>query len=180
MAAIGIRRLSHPTLIAADVEETIRFYTEVLGMQLVLREPSLEDPDSERIFLDAGDDCFIAFFGPRPGLPPNRVPSRPGVGYMLHLALEVDDRGFQKAQEELRKRGIPFSGPVDRGFERSMYLRDPNGIVLKLLSWAVPPPARVSKKALIRRAQALRLARGHSIIERQDLEQAARELAGQG
>ncbi len=178
MASVRVQRMSHPTLIAADIEETIRFYTEVLGMEVVLREPSLEDPDSERILLDAGDHCFVAFFGPRPGMPPNRVPARPGVGYMTHLAFELDDQGFQKAQEELRKLGIPFSGPVDRGVERSIYLRDPNGIVLKLLNWAVSAPPGISQKALIRRAQALRLARGHPIIEPQDLEQAAMELAG--
>ncbi len=128
MSPIRTERINHPALIAADVEETIRFYTEVLGMELVLRQPNLDDPDSEHLFFDAGGDTFIAFFGPRPGLPPNRVRAQPGVGYMMHLAFDVDEQTFEQAQDELKRRGIRFSGPVDRGYERSIYFRDPNGI----------------------------------------------------
>lgn len=35
-------RISHPAISGANAKETIRFYTEALGMELVLREPNLD------------------------------------------------------------------------------------------------------------------------------------------
>jgi hypothetical protein len=67
---------------------------------------------------------------------------------------------------------VAFSGPIDRGYERSVYFRDPNGIVVELLTWITPLPDGVDEGDLILAAQARRLERGAYAIEDEDVQKA--------
>lgn len=171
---IRTQGINHPALIAANMEETIRFYTSVLGMRLVLRQPNLDDPSMTHLFFDAGGGCFIAFFAPND---PNRALPRtvPGAGMMQHLALNLATP-LEQAMESLREHGVPFSGPVDRGYERSLYFRDPNGIVVELLTWITPLPEGADEAEIIARAQALREQEGAYAIEDRHVRQAMKDL----
>ena len=89
------------------------------------------------------------------------APARPGIGGMNHLALDVDEASFSDALERLRAEGVEVRGPIDRGYERSIYFKDPNGVRLELLVWLTPPPqaepapADLPQAAIIKRAQAI-------------------------
>ena len=50
----------------------------------------------------------------------------------LHIALGVDPDVFESMLEKARTDGIEVRGPVDHGFCRSIYMRDPNGYVIEL------------------------------------------------
>ena len=53
-------RISHPALFGTKLDETIRFYTEILDMEIVLRQPNLDDDSMEHLFFHVGSDNFIA------------------------------------------------------------------------------------------------------------------------
>jgi catechol 2,3-dioxygenase-like lactoylglutathione lyase family enzyme len=169
-------RISHPALTGAKNAETVRFYTEVLGMELVLRQPNLDEPSEEHLFFHAGNDNFIAYFVPVDEAAATYPTAAPGCGHMDHLAIDVDEQGFAAAMERLRAAGVPFEGPAGRGYERSIYFQDPNGVTIELLVWITPPPADLPMAAVLKRAQRLREARGAGFIEDEDVRRAIAEL----
>jgi glyoxalase family protein len=174
-------RISHPALFGTKLDETIRFYTEILGMEIVLRQPNLDDASMEHLFFHVGSDNFIAYFltnEDRAGV--RYAPARPGIGGMNHLAIDVDAASFTEALERLRTEGIDVRGPIDRGYERSIYFKDPNGVRIELLVWMTPPPTDLTQADIIRRAQEIRVGRGAAYVEDQDVQDAILELrAGQ-
>ncbi len=174
-------RISHPALCGMHSAATIDFYTRVLGMELVLRQPNLDYPAEEHLFFHVGNDTFIAYFVPKNEAEATGYqPARPGSGGLDHLAIDVDAASFETAMARLRAEGVAFEGPVDRGYERSIYFKDPNGVTLELLTWITPPPADLSMAAVIKRAQQLRVARRAAFIEDEDVRAAIAALRAEG
>src|SRR4051812_224021 len=131
---IGTIRISHPALQGANAAETLHFYADVLGMELVLRQPNLDYPAEEHLFFHVGNDNFIAYFVPVSGVDPATYDiARSGSGHMDHLAIDVEPGALELAAERLAEHGVEFEGPVDRGYERSIYFKDPNGVTLEFL-----------------------------------------------
>lgn len=169
---IKTRGTNHPALFGLSYEKTVDFYTRVLGMRLVLEQPNLDDAESVHLFFETGPGQFIAYFVPKPG---NEIEGRVQPGALNHVALNLDG-DLDDAMAALTTEGVPFSGPVDRGYERSVYFRDPNGVVVELLTWITPVPDGVDEGDLILAAQALRLERGAYAIEDEDVKAAIKEL----
>jgi glyoxalase family protein len=171
-------RISHPAFFGIHTSETIRFYTHILGMRLVLRQPNLDDTSMEHLFFHVGEDNFIAYFLPydEAAAAGTYERTKPGYGSMNHLALDVDAASFQSALERLEAEGIEVRGPIERGYERSIYFRDPNGVRIELLCWLTPPPAELPQATIIARAQQLRQARGAGVVEDQDVQLAIAQL----
>ncbi len=171
-------RISHPGISGANTAATIHFYTEVLGMEMVLKQPNLDyEPEDHHLF-HVGNDTFIAYFLPRDEGAHTYPDAQSGSGHMDHLAIDVDPPSLEEAMRRLRDEGVAFDGPVERGYERSIYFKDPNDVTVELLSWHTTPPDGVSLAEVLRRAQALREARGHTIVEDEDVQQAIKELQG--
>jgi glyoxylase I family protein len=163
-------RISHPAFQGANAAETLHFYTEVLGMELVLRQDNLDYPPEEHLFFHVGNDNFIAYFVPKPETDKSTYETaRSGSGHMDHLAIDIDANALAGACERLRANGVEFEGPIDRGYERSIYFKDPNGVTLELLAWITPPPAGMSQARVIATAQRLREERGAAFIEDEDV-----------
>ena len=173
-------RISHPAFFGTKLEETIRFYSQLLGMEIVLRQPNLDDPSMEHLFFHVGGDNFIAYFLTKDEPAGARyAPARPGIGGMNHLAIDVDAASFDEALGRLEAEGIEVRGPIDRGYERSIYFKDPNGVRIELLVWLTPPPDGLPQAEIIRRAQAIRQVRGAEFVADEDVRQAIAELHGQ-
>ena len=166
--AIRTNGINHPAFVGRNSDETKRFYTEVLGMRLVLEQPNLDDETEVHLFFEAGPGQFIAYFVPKEGSLPE-TPRRRQLGAMLHLALNLDVP-IEDAMAVLDAEGIRYKGPIDRGYERSVYFRDPNGAVVELLSWLAPLPNDADEGDVILAAQERRHARGASFIELEDVE----------
>jgi glyoxalase family protein len=170
-------RISHPALFGTKLDETIRVYTELLGMEIVLRQPNLDDASME--LFHVGSDNFIAYFSTKEDRAGVRyAPARPGIGGINHLAIDVDAASFAEALERLRAEAIDVRGPIDRGYERSIYFKDPNGVRIELLVWLTPPPSDLSQADIIRRAHETRISRGAAYVEDQDVQAAIHELRG--
>ena len=92
-------RISHPAFFGIKSAETLRFYTEALGMELVLRQPNLDDASMEHLFFHVGEDNFIAYFLPydEEAAAKKYERMKPGYGVMNHLAIDVDAAAFKES-----------------------------------------------------------------------------------
>jgi catechol 2,3-dioxygenase-like lactoylglutathione lyase family enzyme len=169
---IKTRGTNHPALFGLSYEKTVDFYTRVLGMRLVLEQPNLDDPDSVHLFFETGPGQFIAYFVPKPG---KEISGRVQTGALNHIALNLDG-DLDAAIAALDAEGVAYSGPIDRGYERSVYFRDPNRVTVELLTWITPVPEGSDEGDLILAAQARRLARGAYAIEDVDVQAAIAEI----
>ena len=166
--AIRTSGINHPALIGRNYEETVGFYRDVLGMRLVLEQPNFDDERQVHLFFEAGPGQFIAYFVPRHGSLPE-TPQRRQLGAMLHLALNLDVP-IEEAMATLDSHGVRYKGPVDRGYERSLYFRDPNGAVIELMTWITPVPDGVDEGDLIVAAQQRRMDRDAGFIDDEDVQ----------
>jgi len=64
----------------------------------------------------------------RPSLPPYR----PGAGGVHHVAFRIRDEDVHAWDEHLSGLGLGTSGVVERYYFRSIYYREPNGVLLEL------------------------------------------------
>jgi glyoxylase I family protein len=112
------------------VEQTIRFYQDLLGFPLVELVENRDYPGSSHFFLDLGNSTLLGFFDfPKLGLQPG-VES---IGSVQHIAISVPRDRWEQLRSRLDEAGVPYHGP-DAGIEESMYLKDPDGIGIELLS----------------------------------------------
>jgi glyoxalase family protein len=58
--------------------------------------------------------------------------ARPGAGGVHHVAFRIPDDAYDAWAERLNGIGVPNSGKVDRYYFRSLYFREPNGILFEL------------------------------------------------
>jgi glyoxalase family protein len=63
---------------------------------------------------------------------PDLPQARPGAGGVHHVAFRVGDEEYASWVERLQRLRIPSSGPVDRFYFRSLYTREPNGILYEI------------------------------------------------
>lgn len=155
---LPIRRVNHIALVCRDMDETARFYEDVLGMPLV---KTVNIPGGGlHYFFDVGDGSCVAFFT-FPDTPP-AVPGiasaaawpgggdlRTALGSMNHLAFDVPIEELRECRRRLKEHGVAcspivnhddsaqgYSLELDQGvFICSLYFFDPNGILLELSSW---------------------------------------------
>ena len=126
-----LRGLHHVTAISSDLEKTIAFYRDVLGMGIVHDGPSDDDSQTRHVWFGAADGGAgsLVSFMEYPDLPPAVV----GVGSTHHFALIIETVAEQEAwRDYLRNRGVECTDVFDRGAFRSLYLRDPDGHVVEL------------------------------------------------
>ena len=60
--------------------------------------------------------------------------TRQGAGGVHHVAFRTPDADYEAWAERLRTLGVPNSGEVDRFWFRSLYFREPNGILFEIAS----------------------------------------------
>jgi catechol 2,3-dioxygenase-like lactoylglutathione lyase family enzyme len=146
--------INHLALVCRDMGETVRFYTEALGMPLV-KTVALPD-GGQHFFFDCGGGSMLAFFW-WPEAPPaapgiasvKRFPAEPksAVGSMNHVAFHLDEAELEGSIARLEAAGVKVSVPVVVNHDdsaagvanelhagvwvRSVYFRDPNGIMLE-------------------------------------------------
>lgn len=124
------RGIHHAALICSDVEQTIQFYDGLLGFPLVELTENRDYPGSSHFFFDLGNSTLLGFFD-FPGL--GLQPAEERIGTVQHIAIAVPPDRHAELQAKLDAEGIPYDGP-QRGIPESLYLRDPDGIGIELLS----------------------------------------------
>lgn len=58
--------------------------------------------------------------------------AQPGAGGVHHVAFNIPDLDYDAWTERLQHLGVQSSGPVDRYYFRSLYFREPNGVLFEL------------------------------------------------
>ncbi len=128
---MSILGLHHITLVSADAQRTVDFYTRVLGLRLVKQTVNFDDPGSYHLYF--GDErgspgTAITFFEW-----PRALPGHPGIGGTHHFALAVADYdGLLMWKRRLTDLGLSVDGPLDRHYFTSIYFRDPDGAIVEI------------------------------------------------
>src|SRR5687768_15222062 len=123
--------LHHITIVAANAQRTVDFYSGVLGLRLVKQTVNFDAPNTYHLYF--GDDMgspgtAITFFEW-----PNAPRGKPGIGGTHHLALQVaDENGLLKWKRRLLDLGLTVQGPFDREYFKSIYFNDPDGLNLEI------------------------------------------------
>ena len=129
--------VDHFAMKTNDMEGTVRFYHDILGLPLVLAfktGPEVVNKNVRHYFFDAGGGNFLAFFDGAQ-LPGEGVPQR-----FDHLALTVQsEEDFQAAYRRLKEHGVKVTEIVELGGTRdpfsgrTFYFHDPNGIRMQIM-----------------------------------------------
>ena len=127
---VGIRGLGSVTLTVRDVKRTARVLTEVMGFRQEGHFASGDGQHSLSLFATgAGGPGAEVLVEERPGLPFERL----GRGGVHHVAFRVPDEEQHAAWlDRLGAAGVANSGLIDRYYFRSIYFREPNGILFEL------------------------------------------------
>ncbi len=150
--SLSTRGFHHITMVSTDAPRTLAFYRELLGIPLVKKTVNFDDPGAYHLYF--GDE------GGRPGTLltffewPRTRRGRWGVGGVHHLALGVATPEAQlKWKRRLTDAGVPVSGPMDRGYFKSIYFADPDGQILEIATrgpgYAIDEPAGALGRELV-------------------------------
>ena len=123
-----IRGLGPLLLNVPTLEPTDRAFRELLHLHNIGTYP-----------LD-GRDVHIYQIGSHPGaarglhlrVDPGMPAARQGAGGVHHLALRTTQADYHAWAQHLAESGTPNSGPVNRHWFRSLYFREPNGILFEI------------------------------------------------
>lgn len=128
---LRIAGLHHVTVICQDVERSVDFYRNLLGMRLVKQTVNEDDRGARHLF-----------FGDEEGRPgtmvtcleyPELEEGSVGRGSTHHFALTVEsEEELAGWHAYLRSRRIPCTDVMDRKYFKSLYLRDPDGHIVEL------------------------------------------------
>ena len=123
-----IRGLGPVTLCLREMEPTEAFLTDVLGMRRVRAYADADGGGTVVLAMGDGGPGAELHLRAEPRLPT----SRQGAGAVHHVAFRVADSEYDDWVDRLRRLGVRFSGPVDRFYFRSLYAREPGGILCEI------------------------------------------------
>jgi glyoxalase family protein len=122
-----IRGLGPITMSIPALEPSAAFATEVMGMR------------ASRSYMDAGISTHVFEMGEggpaaelHMRIEPDLHPASQGAGAVHHVAFRVPNEGFDHWVDRYRRLGVRSSGAVDRFYFRSLYTREPGGILYEI------------------------------------------------
>jgi catechol 2,3-dioxygenase-like lactoylglutathione lyase family enzyme len=121
------RGVHHVALLSSDVEQTIRFYQELLEFPLTEIFENRDYKGSNHFFFDIGHGNLLAFFD-FPGL--ELGPYAEVLGGLHHIAISVEPDRWAHLKAKLDAAG---TGYHEAGGS-SIYLSDPDGARVELIS----------------------------------------------
>ena len=124
-------RLLHTMLRVGNLDTSISFYTEVLGMKL-LRQKDYPDGKFTLAFIGYGDESENTVIELTYNWDTDQYNIGDGYG---HIAVEVED--VYKATDEIKQRGgkiIRDAGPMNAGNTIIAFVEDPDGYEIELLA----------------------------------------------
>ncbi|MCW2787266.1 MAG: Glyoxalase/bleomycin resistance protein/dioxygenase [Marmoricola sp.] len=121
------RGLHHFAIVCRDVEETVLFYSGLLGFPLTDIFENRDYPGSNHFFFDIGNRNLLAFFD-FPGL--DVGPYAEVLGGLHHVAISVEPEQWLVLRDRLEQAGVEYQSQSGS----SIYFRDPNGARLELIS----------------------------------------------
>lgn len=131
--------LHHVTGITADVQANVDFYVGFLGLALVKRTGGFAD--AEQLHLVYGDGVgapgslltFLVWEAAGRG--------RTGIGQVSEVALSVAPASLAEWLPKALAANVPFDGPAREFGEPVLRLKDPDGMIVKLVGVDMPASA---------------------------------------
>ncbi|MBX9700040.1 MAG: VOC family protein [Acetobacteraceae bacterium] len=139
---VAPRSINHLVLNVRDIEDSHRFWTEILGFKQVgelKKTPQRPNPPRMRFYSadhDGKDSHHDIALVENKDLP--EPPKEWGMFGMPcainHIAITLPSReAWLRQLEYLQARGVKFNRRVDHGMTHSLYINDPNGYGVELL-----------------------------------------------
>lgn len=133
----SIRGLNHLGLVVEDIEKAKDFFVRILGLEIT-------EDRGELVFVKAGPDVIalktprMAVAKPEHGGEPKNMGERSGWQALDHYGFYAASKEEVDAfAEHLKKNNVEIlKGPYDRRDGRSVYFRDPCGMVGEFLYYA--------------------------------------------
>jgi glyoxalase family protein len=126
-----IRGLGPITMSVPDLKPTDIILRELMFLRPV-REYGIDSGAGSRVHVyEMGEGGPAAEL--HVAVEPDLSPARQGAGGVHHVAFRTpDETEYDAWAARLRELRIPNSGPVDRFYFRSLYFREPNGILFEI------------------------------------------------
>lgn len=127
-------KTDHTAFRVMDLDASLAFYTEALGLRLMFRAVNQEEGEAYA-FLELGGGNLELI----QTLRAEYVPAPIAAPYCPHLALETDD--LANVLQLIQAKGIHVvKGPLEiPGHERWLYVSDPDNNVIEYIQWIVRP-----------------------------------------
>ncbi|MEC7838997.1 MAG: VOC family protein [Chlamydiota bacterium] len=108
-------------IVAEDFEQTLKFYTEVLGLKLISRTDEYKWAE-----LEGEDGAMIGVAGKS-----DESPVMPGQNAVLTYTVE----NIEEATSELKEKGVELIGAIQEvpGHVKMQLFKDPNGTLGQLV-----------------------------------------------
>jgi catechol 2,3-dioxygenase-like lactoylglutathione lyase family enzyme len=124
--------VNHLAMATGDMDKTIRFWRDLLGMRLVA---GLGRPGYRHYFFEISENDLIAFFEwsdvePIEEKDHGRPVKGPFAFDHVSIGVETED-DLWNLKDRLAAAGIWVSEVIDHGFIHSIYAHDPNGIPIE-------------------------------------------------
>ena len=123
-------RILHTMIRSGNLDRSIAFYTEIMGMKL-LRQKDYPKGEFTNAFLGYGDESEQAALELTYNWGVESYDMGNGFG---HIALEVDD--VYKATAQIKEKGgkiIRDAGPMNAGTRIIAFIEDPDGYQIELI-----------------------------------------------
>ncbi len=144
---MGVRALGHAVLRVRDLDRSLAFYRDILGLKEVARY------GPRMVFLSCGEnhhDLALQQIGK------NAPDPNPAAVGLYHLAFKVGDdlRDLVEMKHRLEQAGVRILGASDHHVSKALYVVDPDGIEIELYTdedpaiWKANPQAVATIKPL--------------------------------
>lgn len=129
---IHYKGINHLAMATCDMDRTVRFWRDLLGMRLVA---GLGHPGYRHYFFEISANDLLAFFEwPDVEPLPEKDHGRPARGPLVfdHVSFGVaTEEDLWAIKDKLTAADVWVSEVIDHGFIHSIYAFDPNGIAIE-------------------------------------------------
>lgn len=150
----GIEGLHHVTAIAGEPQVNIDFYAGVLGLRLVKVTVNFDDPTTYHLYYGDGQGhpgTIMTFF-PWPDAGKGRI----GTGQLTVTSFAVPEKSLSFWRQRLSKRGVEFDDATSDFGEEMLFLTDPDGLQLELISSSDAAPDHIWERGPVPSEHAIR------------------------
>lgn len=124
------RGLLELVLEVADLDRSVSFYRDLLGMREVVRWGAKRPA----VWLELGEHQVLGLWPASSGGPGVAIHASRG-GAHVHFAVYVTPGTLGEWKDRLQAAGLEVQGPVEFDQGRSLFVDDPDGNVVELADW---------------------------------------------
>jgi catechol 2,3-dioxygenase len=125
-------RIGHVVIKVRDLERSTKFYTEVLGLQVMKLEPEIKMGFFASNGRDHHEFAAIEVGADAPVSPAHAIG-------LSHIAFRLrDEAHLRAAYADLKAHGVEIVTAVNHGVTKSVYFRDPDGNQLEVYCDGLP------------------------------------------